>query len=186
MARPLSLILRNLAFTVAVPGLGGVWIPWLIVTGHGHTARPIAWEAVPVIAAGTGLYLWCLWNFASAGHGTPGPWDAPRRLVAAGPYRWMRNPIYVAALMIVGGEAWLFLSLPLLWYAAAMAAFFHLAITRYEEPALRRRFGAEYTEYRRTVPRWIPRPPRHSSELSAAPGTAPPRGKHTRRSETAR
>jgi len=95
------------------------------------------------------------------GGGTPGPWDAPPRVVAAGPYRWVRNPIYLAALLIVGGQAWLFLSLPLLAYAGAMAVFFHLFVTSYEEPALRRRFGTTYAEYRRTVPRWIPRPPRH-------------------------
>ncbi len=162
MVRNLSLIVRNLVFTVVVPGLGGVYVPWQIVTRHRHTATQSAWEAIPVIAAGTALYLWCVWNFAAVGHGTPGLWDAPRRVVAAGPYRWVRNPIYLAALLIVGGQAWLFLSLPLLAYAAAMAVFFHLFVTGYEEPRLRRRFGTAYLDYQRTVPRWIPRPPRHS------------------------
>lgn len=160
--RTLGLIVRNLLFTVVVPGLGGAWYPWWILSHHGHAAVPVAWEAVPVIAAGTALYIWCVWNFAAVGRGTPGLWDAPRRVVASGPYRWVRNPIYVAALLIVLGEAWLFWSLPLLEYAGAMAVFFHLFVIGYEEPALRRRFGATYLDYRRTVPRWLPRLPRQA------------------------
>ena len=162
MARTLSLIARNLVFTVVVPGLGGVWAPWWIMTRHGGTATPVAWAAVPVIVAGAALYLWCVWNFASVGGGTPGPWDAPRRVVARGPYRWVRNPIYLAALLVVLGEAWLFTSPRLLAYAAAMAACFHLFVTGYEERKLGRRFGDSYLEYRRRVPRWIPRPPRQA------------------------
>jgi protein-S-isoprenylcysteine O-methyltransferase Ste14 len=160
MARTLSLITRNLLFTVVVPGLGGAWVPWWILTSHGRTAHPAAWEATGVIAAGIALYAWCVWNFAAVGRGTPGPWDAPRRVVAAGPYRWVRNPIYVAALVIVLGEAWLFMSPRLLAYAGAMAVTFHLFVTGYEERALGRRFGRTYLEYRRSVPRWIPRRPR--------------------------
>ena len=114
MARTLSLIVRNLVFTVVVPGLGGVWAPWWILTRHGATATPVAWEAVPVIVAGAALYLWCVWNFAAVGGGTPGLWDAPSRVVATGPYRWVRNPIYIGALLVVLGEAWLFMSLPVL------------------------------------------------------------------------
>src|SRR5215813_2231366 len=162
MARTLSLIVRNLVFTVVVPGLGGVWVPWSILTRHGGTATPVAWEAVPVIAAGAALYLWCVWNFAAVGNGTPGLWDAPTRVVAAGPYRWVRNPIYIAALLVVLGEAWLFMSLPLLAYAGLMAACFHLFVTGHEERRLGRRFGDSYLEYRRRVPRWIPRRPRHA------------------------
>ena len=67
----------------------------------------------------------------------------------------------LAALLVVLGQAWLFLSPPLLAYAGAMAVFFHLFVTGYEERVLRRRFGSTYAEYRRMVPRWIPRAPRH-------------------------
>jgi protein-S-isoprenylcysteine O-methyltransferase Ste14 len=160
MARAVSLAVRNVVFTIVVPGLGGAWLPLWIVTRNGHTATPAAWEATGVIAAGAALYVWCVWNFAAVGRGTPGPWDAPSRAVAAGPYRWVRNPIYIAALLVVLGEAWLFLSLPLLAYAGAMAVCFHLFVTGYEERTLRRRFGSTYLEYCRVVPRWIPRPPR--------------------------
>lgn len=160
MTRTLSLIVRNLLFTIVVPGLGGAWVPWWILTRHRQTVTPAAWEAAGVIAAGTALYVWCVWNFAAVGNGTPGPWDAPSRFVAAGPYRWVRNPIYIAALLIVLGEAWLFMSPWLLAYAGTLAVCFHLFVTGYEERTLRRRFGSTYLEYRRMVRRWIPRPPR--------------------------
>jgi protein-S-isoprenylcysteine O-methyltransferase Ste14 len=162
MARTLSLVIRNLLFAVVVPGLGGFWVPWRILTRNGQTPVPVAWEAVVVIAAGIALYVWCTWNFAAVGSGTPGPWDAPRQVIATGPHRWVRNPIYISALLVVLGQAWLFMSLALVAYAGVMALCFHLFVIGYEEPTLRRRFGSAYLEYRRTVPRWIPRPPRRA------------------------
>ena len=159
MWRTISLVVRNVLFTIVVPGLGGVWVPWWLVTRNGHSATVAAWAAVPVIAAGAALYAWCVWNFAAVGDGTPGLWDAPARVVATGPYRWVRNPIYLAALLVVLGEAWLFMSLAVLAYAGVMAVFFHLFVTGYEERTLARRFGRAYLEYRRAVPRWIPRRP---------------------------
>ena len=156
----MSLWLRNLLFTVVVPGTGGVLIPWWILARDHAAPDPAAWYAVAVIVLGAALYFWCLWAFASVGRGTPGPWDPPRRFVAAGPYRWVRNPMYISALLVVVGEAWLFRSVPLLAYAVAAAVFFHLFVIGYEEPTLRRRFGEPYAGYRRSVPRWIPRPPR--------------------------
>ncbi len=156
----MGLALRNVLFTVVVPGLGGVYVPWWILAHDGATPEPVVWPAVAVIALGAALYFWCLSLFATVGRGTPGPWDAPRRFVAVGPYRWVRNPIYIAALLVVVGEAWLFLSLPLLLYAGGLAVGVHLFVIGYEEPTLRRRFGDEYVTYRRHVRRWIPRPPR--------------------------
>src|ERR1051326_1959561 len=141
MARTVSLVIRTVLFTLVVPGLGGAWVPWWILTRDGHHPVPAAWEATAVIAAGAALYAWCAWNFAAVGGGTPGPWDAPRRVVAAGPYRWVRNPIYIAALLVVLGQAWRFMSPPLLAYAAAKARCSHLFVSCYEEPTLRRRFG---------------------------------------------
>jgi protein-S-isoprenylcysteine O-methyltransferase Ste14 len=158
----LSLPLRNLLFTIVVPGSGGAYVPWLILTRHGASPAPVAWYATAVIAAGVALYVACVWNFSTAGQGTPGLWDPPRRVVVGGPYRWVRNPIYLAALVIVSGEAWLFFSADLLIYAAVLAAGFHLLVTGYEEPRLRARFGEQYETYRRTVRRWLPRPPRPS------------------------
>ena len=155
----MSLALRNILFTLVVPGAGAVLVPWWILAGSGAAATQ--WAAVVLIALGVALYLACVWVFAVVGRGTPGPWDAPRRFVAVGPYRWVRNPIYVGALLIVLGEAWLFGSLPLLRYAAEMALFFQLFVIGYEEPRLRRTFGETYAEYAQHVSRWLPRPARH-------------------------
>ena len=155
----MSLLIRNFAFTLVVPGLGAVWIPLWILSRGGVTPEPVAWYAVSFIIMGAALYLACLWVFAIVGRGTPGPWDAPRKFVAVGPYRWVRNPIYIAALLVVVGEAWLFLSFSLLVYAGTMALLLHLFVITYEEPTLRRRFGETYSGYLTAVPRWIPRPP---------------------------
>jgi protein-S-isoprenylcysteine O-methyltransferase Ste14 len=158
----LSLALRNLVFTVLVPGTAGGYVPWLILRRHGAWPPPVAWYATGVIAIGILLYLACVWVFATRGRGTPDLWDSPRRVVTIGPYRWVRNPIYLAALLIISGQAWLFFSVDLLIYAAGLAVAFHLFVTCYEEPRLRARFGERYEAYRRTVRRWIPRPPRPS------------------------
>jgi protein-S-isoprenylcysteine O-methyltransferase Ste14 len=159
-----SLVVRNVLFAVVVPGAVGVYVPWLILTRHGALPSPAAWYALPLVILGVFLYLSCVRVFAVVGRGTPGLWDPPRRFVAAGPYRWVRNPIYVAAVLIVSGEAWLFGSPDLLLYAAGLAVAFHLFVVGYEEPRLRARFGEPYETYRRTVPRWIPRPPQASNQ----------------------
>jgi protein-S-isoprenylcysteine O-methyltransferase Ste14 len=158
----MSLVLRSALFTLIVPGAGGVYAPWWILTRGGSTPEPVAFPASVLIVSGAVLYVGSVWMFAVVGRGTPGLWDAPRRVVAAGPSRWVRNPIYISALLIVVGEAWLFMSLPLFLYAGALAAGFHVLVVGYEEPSLRDRFGDEYDEYRRHVSRWIPRPPGHA------------------------
>ena len=153
----MSLAIRNVLFTFVVPGAGAVLIPWWILERHPTSAT--VWLAVVPIALGVALYVWCVWVFATVGRGTPGPWDAPRHLVAVGPYRWVRNPIYVGALAVILGEAWLFTSLPLLVYAGEAWVVCHLFVIGYEERALALRFGEDYADYRHAVPRWLPRPP---------------------------
>src|SRR5215813_7642968 len=122
----MRLALRNVSFTLIVPGAGAVYVPWLILSKNEPITRPVASPALALIIGGVLLYGTCQWAFAVVGCGTPGPWNAPRRFVAVGPYRWVRNPMYLSALLTVLGEAWLFLSLPLLLYTGAMAGFFHL------------------------------------------------------------
>ncbi len=161
------LAVRNAVFTLVVPGAGGVYVPWLVLARHGVLPSPAAWYAAPVIAVGVLLYLWCVWLFATVGRGTPGTWDPPRRFVAVGPYRWVRNPIYISAMLIVCGEAWLFLSAELLGYAVALAVAFHLLVICYEEPGLRTRFGGPYESYLHNVKRWTPHRPAGSGTDSA-------------------
>lgn len=160
-----SLIVRNALFTIFVPGLGAIGGPlWVMCRrggfGFGHVTG-WRWAAIVPVAAGAALYLWCAYLFATVGRGTPGPWDAPRAVVAVGPYLWVRNPIYLGALTVVLGEAALFGSLALVVYAAVMAACFAAFVLGYEEPTLRRRFGQSYAGYAAAVPRWVPRSPRH-------------------------
>ena len=156
----MSLFIRNVLFTIVVPGAGAVYVPWWILIHQATMPTPVAWYAIVIIMLGIALYLWCVSLFAVVGRGTPGPWDAPRRFVAVGPYRWVRNPIYISALLVVIGEAWLFVSPSLFLYAVVIAIVVHLFVIGYEEPTLQRNFGEEYVEYLRTVPRWIPHTPR--------------------------
>ena len=142
-----------------VPAGAAAYIPWWILTSNGGTPHPIVWPAVALIAAGVALYFWCLWNFATRGRGTPGPWDPPRHFVASGPYRFVRNPMYIAVLLVIAGEALLFVSVQIAVYFIVFALFVHAFVLVYEEPTLHDMFGDEYDAYRRTVHRWIPRAP---------------------------
>ena len=159
----MRLVVRNVLFTLLVPGAGAVYGLWLILSRGEPNARPASWSAVALIIGGLLLYGICQWAFAAVGRGTPGPWDAPRRFVAVGPYRWVRNPIYIAAVVVLVGETWLFMSLALLVYAIFAAVGCHLFVVLYEEPTLRRRFGPEYELYQRNVRRWIPGAPRSTT-----------------------
>jgi protein-S-isoprenylcysteine O-methyltransferase Ste14 len=155
--------MKTLIFTILVPGTLLGLIPWLLLRWSGEAVRPTfsAWliGLVP-IGAGIVLYLWCAGAFTFVGHGTPAPIDAPVFLVQAGPYRWVRNPMYIGVLSVWFGEAILFHSLLLAGCGLLIAGIVHLFVVFYEEPALRRRFGESYEMYRRTVPRWLPRHPR--------------------------
>lgn len=150
----MKLLLKNLLFTLVVPGTVSVWIPWFLVRGQEASALL---PAVPVFAIGAAIYAWTVYNFAVIGRATPAPIDAPRRLVVRGPHRFVRNPMYLGVLAVVAGWAIAFRSLPLLAYMLLVALAFHSAVLLVEEPALRKQFGAEYAAYCRSVRRWIPR-----------------------------
>ena len=152
--------LRTLLFALTFVGAVLVYVPRWILGPDGRAARatgPAWYGAWVLIAVGAALMCWCWHEFATRGRGTPMPLDPPRRLVVAGPYRYVRNPMYVAALLFLLGQAGLYRATSLLWYAAAFAAAVHLFVVGYEEPALRRRFGADYDAYRAAVGRWLPR-----------------------------
>ena len=109
-----------------------------------------------LIGAGTVLYLWCAGAFTVVGRGTPAPIDAPVFLVKAGPYRWVRNPMYIGVLSVWFGAAILFDSLFLAGCGVLIALIVHLFVVLYEEPTLRRQFGETYETYLRIVPRRLP------------------------------
>jgi len=121
-----------------------------------------SWLLIPgivFIAIGTPIALSCVITFVVKGRGTPAPFDAPRELVAAGPYRWVRNPMYLGAGLIVVGYAFYERSFAVLLLAAAMWFAVHLFVYFYEEPTLRQKFNGSYENYCREVSRWLPRPP---------------------------
>jgi protein-S-isoprenylcysteine O-methyltransferase Ste14 len=117
----------------------------------------LRWLALPIwLAAAVGM-TWCAYDFTVKGRGTPAPTEPPRELVAEGLYRYVRNPMYISGFLLLLGHIFWFPSLPILVSAPLFLLGSHLFVTLYEEPALRKKFGASYEEYLRNVPRWIPR-----------------------------
>jgi protein-S-isoprenylcysteine O-methyltransferase Ste14 len=110
-----------------------------------------------ICAMGATIALWCVLSFALIGRGTPAPFAAPRRLVTRGPYRFMRNPMYVGVGMFFVGAAFFYQSLLFFAYVVLFFVSSHVFIVLYEEPSLRRTFGDEYTAYCGRVRRWSPR-----------------------------
>ena len=115
------------------------------------------WLALCLLAAGVGLGICTARLFFLKGQGTPAPWNPPRKLVVLGPYRYVRNPMIISVLISLTAEAIFFQSRPLL----AWMVFFFIGNAIYfplwEEKVLVKRFGKPYLQYRRNVPRWIPR-----------------------------
>jgi protein-S-isoprenylcysteine O-methyltransferase Ste14 len=107
-----------------------------------------------VVASGAALALWCIATFVVIGRGTPAPFDPPRRLVVVGPYRLVRNPMYIGAALALAGASLFYESWALLGYCAAFAFVTHLFVVMYEEPTLRATFGAPYVSYCERVHRW--------------------------------
>ena len=112
-----------------------------------------------VVLLGATIAIWCVLTFALIGRGTPAPFDPPRRLVVRGPYRYVRNPMYIGAAMALSGAALFYRSLPMLAYLIAFLLLTHAFVRMYEEPTLRRMFGLEYERYCEAVRRWLPRRP---------------------------
>lgn len=117
------------------------------------------WQVLGMILAAVGsvIALWCILTFVFQGKGTPAPFDPPRRLVVRGPYRIVRNPMYVGAGLALAGASLVYRSVPLLIYMAAFWIILHALVVWYEEPALRQTFGKEYEAYCEHVGRWWPR-----------------------------
>jgi len=136
-------------------------IPWLIT--HWEFRPPfLAAEATRLaglafIIAGVPGLLDSFARFALEGLGTPAPIAPPRNLVVSGLYRYVRNPIYVAVVAVILGQAVLFADWHLLGYGALIWLLFHIVVIAYEEPTLRQSYGAEYESYCANVPRWLPR-----------------------------
>ena len=101
----------------------------------------------------------CIWFFVTRGRGTPAPFDPPREFVATGPYRYVRNPMYLGAIGVILGAGLILCSPSLVLLSLAFLLITHLFVILYEERTLERRFGSSYLDYRRSVNRWLPRRP---------------------------
>jgi protein-S-isoprenylcysteine O-methyltransferase Ste14 len=156
-------LFRALVYAALFIGVLLVFIPGRILAAGGITAPeqigPVEAVGLGVLALGAALAVSCILTFALVGKGTPAPFDPPRRLVVAGPYRWVRNPMYIGAVLVLAGAAVYFQSLGLLAFAAGFLMVAHGFVLFYEEPTLQRTFGAQYADYYHAVQRWMPRPP---------------------------
>jgi protein-S-isoprenylcysteine O-methyltransferase Ste14 len=151
-------LVRALTYGALFVGILLIYLPGAVLSRSG-IARPPATGVLQVAgmavgACGAVVALWCILTFAFVGKGTPAPFDPPRRLVVQGPYRLVRNPMYIGAALALAGAALFYRSAGLLAYAALFLLACHLFVVWYEEPALRRAFPAEYEAYCRRVGRW--------------------------------
>ena len=162
-------ILRHLLSILLLPTMVTIVVPrWLLRTYAATDSRwpPGFASAVPLtlgallLVAGVGLVAWCITLFARVGKGTLAPWDPTSRLVAVGPYRYTRNPMITGVLTTLTGEALVTGSRALAFLALTFFVLNHVYFLLLEEPGLSARFGEAYAEYKRTVPRWLPRRPR--------------------------
>jgi len=150
---------KSLLFLIFVPGMLVGYFPYLISKTDVELISPgiYAYLAFPLWLIAAAMMVWCFWDFTFKGRGTPAPMDPPKELVAAGLYRFVRNPMYVAGILALAGWALWSPSLPLILAPLLFFAATHTFVTLYEEPTLRVKFGAAYEQYLRRVPRWIPR-----------------------------
>jgi len=154
-------LIGSLIFIAIAPGTVAGLIPYAITRWQ---LRPpllgIPFSRVLgaiVLAGGLAILLDSFLRFALEGRGTPSPAVPTERLVVTGLYRYVRNPMYVAVLSIIIGQACVFASVPLVAYAVLVAVLFHAFVIWYEEPTLRRQFGRSYETYCAHVARWRPR-----------------------------
>ena len=151
----LSVLIKNILFTVLIPGSVGVYVPrWL---GAQYAGQADWWSllAWPLLLFGAGILLLCIFDFMHKGEGTPFPLDPPKNLVTGRLYRRTRNPMYVGVLAMIAGWALWFSSATLAGYWLAVALVFNLFILIVEEPSLKKQFGEQYAEYCRQAPRWL-------------------------------
>jgi len=153
-------LIRAVIYATLFISLVLIYLPARLLSWSG-IVRPAASEVPQVAgmvigAAGAMIALWCVFTFAFIGRGTPAPFDPPRRLVVRGPYRFVRNPMYIGAGFALAGAALFYGSLALLGFTGGFFLATHLFVVWYEEPTLRRTFGREYEAYCRRVRRWRP------------------------------
>ena len=160
-------MLRHLLAILALPVvMAGVVPRWLLTRYASIDSRlapdsPLVWPlrglGAILLLAGVLLFCWCVTLFARVGQGTLAPWDPTQRLVAVGPYRFMRNPMISGVSAVLAGLAFVTGSWVLALWFLVFVTFNFMYFVLVEEPGLEARFGEPYREYKTRVPRWIPR-----------------------------
>jgi protein-S-isoprenylcysteine O-methyltransferase Ste14 len=149
-----GLLLRAVLAFLLLPGVVAFLVPLLLLAPAQPRSFDIVRGLVPLALGTTGL-LWCVREFYVAGRGTLAPWAPPQALVVTGLYRFSRNPMYIAVLLLLSGWALAFTSSPLAVYAVAMLIVFHIRVVLFEEPWLAERHGSDWLTYKNQVPRWL-------------------------------
>jgi len=156
-----SAILGTFFFLFIAPGTVAGLIPWAISGWQWRPAffgeAPLRWFGGVLIILGVPILLDSFARFALEGFGTPAPFYPTERLIATGLYRYVRNPMYLGVLAVIGGQALLLGDTRLIVYGVIVGFACHIFVIVYEEPELRRRYGAQFDAYRAHVPRWLPR-----------------------------
>ena len=151
-------------FFIAAPCVVAGLVPWLLTRWEFGPPWPaaalLAVIGLLIMVTGAAVLVNAFVRFAWEGRGTPAPVAPTEELVITGPYRWVRNPMYLAVLAVIIGQALLLRQVTLLIYAAVVAAAFLTFVKLYEERVLLERYGEAYRRYQAAVPGWIPRPPR--------------------------
>jgi protein-S-isoprenylcysteine O-methyltransferase Ste14 len=150
---------RALVAFIALSGIVAFALPLLLAQLLNQTPQPtfIGWV---LVIAGFMALVWCTWFFYVSGKGTLAPWSPPKCLVTGGLYRYSRNPMYCAVLLLLSGWAVVFHSLVHAFYAAFIAVGFHLRVVLGEEPWLAKTHGQQWLTYSTQVGRWLSVPSR--------------------------
>src|SRR5436190_21391 len=164
------MLLRHLLAILLLPFMVVVVVPYLLLAATslqgGNIADlatrwgddlPLRLPGVILFTGGLALFCWCVTLFAKVGRGTLAPWDPTQALVAAGPYRHVRNPMISGVVMMLFGQALFWGSWAIGIWAGLVLLINHAYFVLIEEPGLEERFGASYINYKARVPRWIPR-----------------------------
>jgi protein-S-isoprenylcysteine O-methyltransferase Ste14 len=154
-------LMRAVTYATLFVGLVLVFVPARLLSWAGieppSSTSPVQAAGMVAGAVGAALAMWCVLTFVQQGRGTPAPFDPPRRLVVSGPYRFVRNPMYIGAGVALAGASLVYGSVELLAYLVLLIIASHLFVFYHEEPALKRSFGQEYDSYCQKVGRWIPK-----------------------------
>ena len=159
--------LKHIRAILLLPVMATIIIPAAVVATGGPASADwplpfpfdVGGQAIGVllIGLGLGLIVNTIALFVRLGHGTLAPWDPTQKLVVRGVYRYVRNPMISAVFCVLLGEAVVLRSIHLLGWFVLFVALNLIYIPLVEEPRLERRFGDDYVQYKRDVPRWIPR-----------------------------